>query len=122
MKIAMVVGAAALAAFCGAAQAGKTSAGPAAGNGIVGSTVVPGSSTVLNTPDTAPDGRRLRPGDAGVLMLQGQELINVRNALTATEGVTMDGSVIRVATVLADGGAATIVLDTQSGRLMVLRD
>jgi hypothetical protein len=112
---------AALVAVCGAANAGDTAAGPAAGAAIVGSTGVPATETVLKVPKAGRDGQRLAPGQAGAVMLQGEQLTNVRNALTASEGVTMDGSVIRVPTQLGDG-PATIVLDTQSGQLMVLRN
>ena len=122
MRIVTLVFTAALAVFSGSAQAGKTGAGPAAGSGIIGSTVVPGSDTVLGTPEKDHDGRRLRPGDAGALMLTGEQLTTVRNALTASEGVTMTRSVIRVPTVLADGVAATVILDTQTGQLMVVRN
>ena len=109
-------------AFCGAANAGSIAAGPAAGSAIVGSTVVPATGTMLKTPEHDADGHRLDPGDAGAVMLQGEQLATVRNALTASEGVTMEGAVIRVPTILADGAAATIVLDTQSGQLMVVRN
>ena len=122
MRIARLICIGALAAFAGGAQASKTGAGPAAGSGIIGSTVVPGSDAVLGTPEKDHDGRRLRPGDAGVLILTGEQLTSVRNALTASEGVAMTGSVIRVPTVLADGAAATVILDTQTGQLMVVRN
>ena len=115
--------AAALALACaGPASAGSFAAGPAAGPGIVGSTVVPATETVLKTPKRDRDGSRVPPGDAGAVTLQGEQLASVRNRLTAAEGVTIEGSVIRVPTTLAGGEAATIVLDTQSGQLLVVRN
>ena len=111
-----------LATFSGAASAGSGAAGPAAGPAIVGSTVVPATEAVLKTPTRGRDGHRLQPGEAGAVMLHGEQLTSVRNALTAAEGVTIDGSVIRVPTTLAGGVAATIVLDTQSGQLLVVRN
>lgn len=111
----------ALLAFSGAASAGSTSAGPAAGAAIVGSTVVPATETILKVPARDRDGKRLAPGDAGAVTLQGEQLTTVRNKLTSAEGMTMEGSVIRVPTALADGAAATITLDTQTGQLLVVR-
>lgn len=111
----------ALAAATSAAHAGTTAAGPAAGPGIVGSTVVPATGALLKTPEQDAAGNRLAPGDAGAVMLVGEQLINVRNALTAQANVTINGAVIRVPTTLADGATATIVLDTQTGQLLVVR-
>jgi hypothetical protein len=110
------------AAYCGVANAGTLAAGPAAGPSIVGSTVVPATETVLKTPKRDKNGRRLQPGDAGAVMLHGEQLTSVRNQLTSAEGVTIEGSVIRVPTTLAGGEAASIVLDTQSGQLLVVRN
>lgn len=110
-----------LMAFAGAAGAGSTSAGPAAGAAIVGSTVVPATETILKLPKRDRDGSRLAPSSAGAVTLQGEQLTTVRNKLTAAEGMTMDGAVIRVPTTLGDGSTATIVLDTQSGELLVVR-
>lgn len=118
----VVCGAVMAMGFCGAAGAGSVAAGPAAGPAIVGSTVVPAAEAVLKTPRRATDGRGLQPGQAGAVVLQGEQLTSVRNQLTAAEGVTMEGSVIRVPTTLAGGEAATIVLDTQSGQLLVVRN
>lgn len=111
------------AALCatGPATAGSTPAGPAAGPAIVGSTVVPATGAVLKVPAKDRDGHRLTPGQAGAVMLVGEALINVRNALTAQANVTIQGAVIRVPTTLGDGTAATIVLDTQTGQLLVVR-
>jgi hypothetical protein len=109
-------------ACVGAANAGSGAAGPAGGPGIVGSTVVPATEAVLKTPKRGKDGRRLQPGSAGGVMLHGEQLASVRNQLTSAEGVTIEGSVIRVPTTLAGGEAATIVLDTQSGQLLVVRN
>ena len=109
-------------AHAGAATAGNLAAGPAAGPAIVGSTVVPATEAVLKTPKRDRDGSRLPPGDAGAVVLQGEQLTSVRNRLTAAEGVTIEGSVIRVPTTLAGGEAATIVLDTQSGQLLIVRN
>lgn len=122
MKLIQAISAAALAGACGAASAGATSAGPAAGPAIVGATVVPQAEAVLKAPARDREGRRLAPGQAGGVILVGEQLINVRNALTAKENVSIEGAVIRVPTALADGAAATIVLDTQTGQLLVIRD
>ena len=103
------------------AHAGSTSAGPAAGPAIVGSTVVPATGAILKAPEEDREGRRLTPGQAGAVTLVGEQLINVRNALTAQANVTIDGAVIRVPTTLGDGTAASIVLDTQTGQLLVVR-
>jgi hypothetical protein len=110
-----------LMAFSSAATAGSVSAGPAAGAAIVGSTVVPATETILKVPARDRDGKRLAPGEAGAVTLQGEQLTTVRNHLTTAEGMTMDGAVIRVPTKLGDGSAATITLDTQSGVLLVVR-
>jgi hypothetical protein len=110
------------AVYCGTANAGSSAAGPAAGPAIVGSTVVPATEAVLKTPKRGKDGHRLQPGDAGAVTLHGEQLTSVRNQLTSAEGVTIEGSVIRVPTTLAGGEAATIVLDTQSGELLVVRN
>lgn len=119
----MTHAAAALAALCAAsvANAGSTAAGPAAGPAIVGSTVVPATDAVLKVPAKDRDGHRLAPGQAGAVVLVGEELINVRNALTASANVSIEGAVIRVPTMLGDGASATIVLDTQTGQLLVVR-
>jgi hypothetical protein len=121
MKQLALACAAALAAFGGAALAGNSPAGPAGGSAVVGSTVLPSPAATLKVPEKDQDGKRLAPGDGAALMLSGEQLQNVRNQLTAAEGVTMEGSVIRVPTQLNDG-PATITLDTQSGLLMIVRN
>lgn len=125
MRLTHLTRAAALAAALTAAptaHAGSTPAGPAAGPAIVGSTVVPATGTMLKVPEHDRAGRRLSPGEAGAVLLVGEQLINVRNALTAQENVSISGAVIRVPTTLGDGAAATIVLDTQTGELQVVRN
>lgn len=118
----LILMALASAAFSGAAMAGSTTAGPAAGSGVVGSTVVPAAAEVLKVPEKDNNGRGVAPGEAGAVMLVGEQLTSVRQALTGSEGVTMEGSVIRVPTTLGDGAAAMIVLDTGTGQLMVVRN
>lgn len=110
--------------LAGAAHAGKTGAGPAGGKAGpgVGSLVNPGSSVTLNTPGQDMDGNALLPGDAGRITLIGAQLTQAASVLTAAQGAVVNGPIIRVPTVLGDGGAAVVVLNTETGELLIVRE
>ncbi len=106
----------------GLAHAGKTGAGPAAsGAPAVGSVVTPGSHALLNTPPKDDRVDRILPGNGGVVVLQGEQLERAAAALRGFDGATVQGSMIRANTVLADGTPAVIALHTGTGRLSVTR-
>lgn len=122
MKISKLILPVALVAVAGAAHAGKTGAGPAANASTgVGSVVVPDSSSVLNTLDSDEAGNALVPGNSGIVLLAGDQLAQASATLGAAPDAVLDGAFIRVPTILGDGGAATIVLNTQTGELIILR-
>lgn len=106
----------------GAAQAGKTGAGPAASAGPgVGSVVTPGSHELLNTRARDERGRRVLPGNSGSVVLSGDQLVQAIDRLRAFDGAKVNGSQIRAPSVMADGTPASISLDTQTGVLTVTR-
>ncbi|MGQ0587455.1 MAG: hypothetical protein ACT4PK_09680 [Gammaproteobacteria bacterium] len=102
----------------GTAQAGGTGAG--AGSAI-GSVINPGSHATLGAPSKDERQKRVLPGNGGSVSLAGDQLAKVAEQLRAFNGATVLGSTISAPTVLADGTAAVIALDTRTGRLTVTR-
>ena len=121
MKISTLLLPIALLGFAGAAHAGKTAAGPAAGATGVGSVVQPGSSSILNTLTRDEAGNALVAGNSGIVVLAGDQLAQATSVLGNAEGAVVTGNIIRVPTTLNDGGGATIVLNTDTGELIILR-
>lgn len=108
--------------LAGAAQAGKTGAGPAASAGPgVGSIVTPGSHELLDTEARDERGKRVLPGNGGSVVLAGDQLVATIDRLRAFEGAKVSGAMISAPTVLADGTPGVIALNTQSGELRVTR-
>ena len=105
-----------------AAHAGSTGAGPAGSAGpAIGSIVVPGSTSLLNTPARDDNSDRVLPGNGGVVVLSGDQLARVAAQLRGFANATIQGDLVRAPTVLADGTPATIALNTRTGRLSVTR-
>jgi hypothetical protein len=122
MKTLRLIAAVLASAAAGAAHAGSTGAGPAASAApAVGSTLTPGSHTLLNTAPKDDAGERLTPGNGGVLVLSGEQLARTAQTLRGFDGATAEGGLIQAPTVLADGTPATIALDLRTGKLSVSR-
>lgn len=106
----------------GTAHAGSTGAGPAASAGPgVGSIVTPGSHSLLNTPVKDENGDRVLPGNAGMVVLSGDQIAATAEKLRAFAGAVVAGNVIKAPTVLGDGTPAVIALNTRTGRMLVTR-
>jgi len=117
---------AALPIFClvlaGAAHAGNTGAGPGGSAASAsGSTLTPGSHTILGTPRKDDRGERILPGSGGSVRLTGDQLAQAAQLLRSFEGASVMGVVIKAPTVLADGTGAVIALNIETGELSVTR-
>jgi hypothetical protein len=105
-----------------AAHAGSSGAGPAASAGPgIGAIVMPGSHAVLGTPAKDDYTDRIVPGNGAMVKLAGEQLQRAATALRGFNGAMEEGSIIRAPTVLSDGTAAVIALDTRTGRLSITR-
>lgn len=102
--------------LAGAAHAGDSAVAPG-----VGATVTPGSHELLDTEARDARGKRVLPGNSGSVVLSGDQLVAAIDRLRAFEGAKVLGALISAPTVLADGTAAVIALNTQSGELRVTR-
>lgn len=122
MKTSRLIAALLAAAAAGAVHAGNTGAGPAASAApAVGSIITPGSSELLGTAAKDDIGDRITPGNGGVLVLSGEQLVSTAAALRGFDGATVDSNVITAPTVLADGTPAVIALNLKTGKLNVTR-
>ena len=88
---------------------------------VSGAIVMPGSHSVLGTPAKDDYADRILPGNGGAVTLAGEQLQKTAAALRGFNGATEEGTVIRAPTVLSDGTAAVIALDSRTGRLIIVR-
>lgn len=109
-------------ALAASARAGDVPAGPAAAAAPgVGSIVTPGAHELLGTPSKDDRRNRILPGDGAALVLAADQLAATAAVLGGFNGATTEGNTVRAPTVLADGTPAIIVLDKESGRLLITR-
>ena len=106
----------------GSVHAGSEGAGPAASAGPgVGSILTPGSHALLRAPVRDENGDRVLPGNAGTIVLQGDQLAQTAEKLRGFADAIVAGNVIKAPIVMADGTPAVIALNTRTGRLLVTR-
>jgi hypothetical protein len=122
MKSAKAIVLASLLASVGVAQAGSVGAGPAvSGSTAVGAIINPAPSATLDTPPRDPAGEVVLPGTTGTVQLDSAQIQPAADFMRSAEGVNIAGNLLELGTVLEDGGAATIILNTETGELTVKR-